>query len=118
MAGNHSAAVVAGPDEHGLGEALAALDVEISRIEGVVTAEALETAGIDGAAYFVLTDVDEATGIPIAKEFHPEVYTVTYAERSLPEFVAGVADIAIDPALMDPETVAEELTNGTVEDAE
>ncbi|WP_123623834.1 CTP synthetase [Halorubrum sp. CSM-61] len=108
-------AVVAGPDEHGLGEELAALGVEIRRIEGLVTGDALSEAGIEEAAYFVLTDVEEATGIPIAKELNPNVLAVTYAERSLPEFVAGVADLAIDPALMDPTLVAEELENGTID---
>lgn len=110
-------AVVAGPDEHGLGEELAALGVEIRRIEELVTAETLTEAGIEAADYFVLTDVDEATGIPIAKELNPDVLAVTYAERSLPEFVAGVADLALDPALMGPAMVAEELTGGATEEA-
>ncbi|TKX75984.1 CTP synthetase [Halorubrum sp. GN11_10-6_MGM] len=102
-------AVVAGPDEHGLGEELAALGVEIRRIEGLVTAEKLEDAGIADAAYFALTDVEEATGIPVAKELNPGVRVVTYASRSLPEFVATVADLAVDPELLDAATVAEEL---------
>ncbi|EMA67909.1 DUF7126 family protein [Halorubrum kocurii] len=110
-----SLAVVAGPDEHGLGEELEALGVEIRRIEGLVTADALSEAGIEEAAYFVLTDVEEATGIPIAKELNPDVLAVTYAERSLPQFVAGVADLAIDPGLLDPETVAEELVDDAAE---
>jgi len=38
-------AVVAGPDEHGLGEELEALGVEIRRIEGLVTADALSEVG-------------------------------------------------------------------------
>lgn len=109
-------AVVAGPDEHGLGEELAALGVEIRRIDGLVTAETLREAGIDEAAYFVLTDVEEATGIPVAKELNPDVFAVTYAERSLPEFVAGVSDLAIDPDLMDPTVVAEELTADASDD--
>ncbi|MFO8116270.1 MAG: CTP synthetase [Halorubrum sp.] len=110
-------AVVAGPDEHGLGEELAAFGVEIRRIEGLVTADALADAGIADAAYFVLTDVEEATGIPIAKELNPSVLAVTYAERSLPAFVAGVSDLAIDPALMDAATVAEELVDGAADRA-
>ena len=110
-------AVVAGSDEHGLGEELAALGVEIRRIEGLVTAETLREAGVVDADYFVLTDVEEATGIPIAKELNPAVLAVTYADRSLPEFVAGVSDLAIDPALMDPKMVAEELTGSTDERA-
>ena len=104
-----SLAVVAGPDENGLGEELAALGVEVRRIEGLVTAAKLEDAGVADAAYFVLTDVEEATGIPVAKELNPEVQVVTYASRSLPEFVATVADLAVDPALLDAATVAEEL---------
>ncbi|QAU13417.1 CTP synthetase [Halorubrum sp. BOL3-1] len=103
-------AVVAGPDERGLGEELAALGVEIDRIDGLVTAAKLEAAGISDADLFVLTDVEEATGIPIAKELNPGVRIVAYASRSLPEFVATVADLAVDPDLLDAETVAEELT--------
>ncbi|MFC7323590.1 CTP synthetase [Halorubrum rutilum] len=110
-------AVVAGPDEHGLGEELAALGVAVRRIDGLVTADALADAGIAEAAYFVLTDVEEATGIPIAKELNPDALAVTYAERSLPEFVAGVADLAVDPALMDAATVAEELVDGAADRA-
>jgi hypothetical protein len=102
-------AVVAGPDEHGLGEELAALGVEVRRIEGLVTAAKLEDAGVADADYFVLTDVEEATGIPVAKELNPDVRVVTYASRSLPQFVATVADLAVDPDLLDAATVAEEL---------
>jgi len=112
-----SIAVVAGPDEHGLGEELAALGVEVRRVEGLVTADALADAGIAEAAYFVLTDVEEATGIAIAKELNPDALAVTYAERSLPEFVAGVADLAVDPALMDAATVAAELVDGAADRA-
>jgi hypothetical protein len=104
-----SNAIVAGPDEHGLGEELTALGVEIARIDGLVTATKLEDAGIADADLFVLTDVEEATGIPIAKELNPDVRIVTYASRSLPQFVATVADLAVDPDLLGPATVAEEL---------
>ena len=102
-------AIVAGPDEHGLGEELAALGVEVRRIEGLVTAAKLEDTGVADADYFVLTDVEEATGIPVAKELNPDVRVVTYASRSLPGFVATVADLAVDPDLLDAATVAEEL---------
>ncbi|SMO60136.1 DUF7126 family protein [Halorubrum cibi] len=119
MAGNTRIAVVAGPDEHGIGEELEALGATVSRIEGVVSAEALKAAGIADADYLVLTDADEATGIPVAKELNPSVTVVTYADRSLPEFVSGVADLAVDPALMRPDVVAEELTRdeGVADDA-
>ncbi|WP_049983508.1 hypothetical protein [Halorubrum sp. BV1] len=109
-------AIVAGPDPHGLGDELTDCGVTVRRIEGLVSAETLRDAGIDEAAYVVLTDVEEATGIPVAKEINPDVLAVTYAERSLPEFVAGVADLAVDPALMDAEMVAEELTHDAAAD--
>ena len=112
MAGNTRTAVVAGPDEHGVGEELEALGATVSRVTGVVSADALKDAGIGEAGYLVLTDADEATGIPVAKELNPSVTVVTYADRSLPEFVAGVADLAIDPALVGPDVVAEELEAG------
>jgi len=114
MAANVTA-IVAGPDEHGLGEALADLGVTVNRIDGPVTAKALKAAGVDDATHFVLTDVEEATGIAVAKELNPTITAVTYAERSLPEFVTGVSDLAIDPSLIDPAMVAEELTNETLD---
>ncbi|ELZ38724.1 DUF7126 family protein [Halorubrum tebenquichense] len=116
---DRTTAVVAGPDERGLGEELAALGVEITRIDGLVTRAKLDAAGIADADLFVLTDVEEATGIPVAKELNPDVRIVTYASRSLPEFVATVADLAVDPDLLGPGTVAEELlADDDADDAE
>lgn len=109
MSGATTRAVVAGPDEHGLGDALDAAGAAVTRIETEVSASALEEAGIAEADLLVLTDVEEATGIPVAKELNPDVRVVTYADRSLPEFVAAVADLSVDPALLDAATVAEEL---------
>ena len=106
--------IVAGPDEHGVGEELSALGATVSRIEDVVSTATLKAAGIDEAAYLVLTDVEEATGIPVAKELNPAVTVVTYADTSLPAFVAAVADLAVDPALVGPIVVAEEVFAGDV----
>lgn len=110
-AGDTTVVIVAGPDEHGIGEELIDLGASCSRIEGIVSGERLEAAGIDDADVLVLTDVEEATGIPVAKELNPAVTVVTYADRSLPEFVAAAADIAVDPALLAPQVVAEELVD-------
>ncbi len=112
MPGDVITVVVAGPDEHGVGEELAAIGATVSRIEGVVSAATLTEVGVAEADYLVLTDAEEATGIPVAKELNPDVTVVTYAEESLPEFVAGVADLAIDPALLSAVVVAEELAAG------
>ena len=109
--------VVVGPDDDGLGAALADAGEAVSRVEGVPTGDALRAAGADDADLFVLTDVSEATTIAVVKEENPEVRVVVYADESLPAFASGQADLAVDPALLGPETVAEELTaaNGTAE---
>ncbi|QLG61532.1 DUF7126 family protein [Halorarum salinum] len=102
-------AIVAGPDEDDLGDALEAQDLEVTRLDGVVTGDALRGADVDGAALFVLTDVGEATSIAVAKELNPDVRVVVYARESLPEFAAAQADLAVDPELLEADVVAEEL---------
>jgi Trk K+ transport system NAD-binding subunit len=101
-------AVVAGPDR-GLGDALDAEGVDVSRVTGLVTLDALEAAGIADADVFVLTDVSEATSIPVALDANPDLKVVVYAPETMPEFVRGQVDLALDPAVMPVETVAEEL---------
>jgi len=102
-------ALVHGPDEHGLADALREAGVDVDRVEGPTDAETLDAAGLGEADLFVLTDVAEAAAIPVAKERTPEVRAVAYAEGSLPEYVAGVVDLAVDPALLSASAVAEEL---------
>jgi hypothetical protein len=104
-----SEVVVAGPDENGLGDALAAHGASVSRIEGVLTADRLAEAGVDDADVYVLTDLAEATSIPVVHERNPDVRVVVYSDESLPEFVRGVTDLAVDPALVGADVVAEEL---------
>jgi hypothetical protein len=48
----------------------------------------------------------------VAKEANTEVRIVTYSRESLPEFARGQADLAIDPALLTADVVADELVNG------
>ncbi|QZP38781.1 DUF7126 family protein [Halobaculum magnesiiphilum] len=105
-------AVVAGPDAENLAEELESHDVAVSRIDGAVTGGTLEDAGIDDAALFVLTDLSEATGIAVAKERNPDVRAVVYATDSLPEFVRGQTDLAVDPDLLSASVVADELVAG------
>ena len=102
-------AIVAGPDPDGLGDALAEEGFTITRIEDLVSSSTLEAAGIDDAAMLVLTDVGEASGIPVAKELNPDVRVVVYSEQSLPEVATRQTDLAVDPALLDVSVVAEEL---------
>lgn len=102
-------AVVVGPDGHGLGAALDAAGVEVVRVEGVPTADRLDAAGIDRAELYVVTDVGETSTIPVALEGNADLRVVVYADGSLPEFARRQTDLAVDPALLDAETVAEEL---------
>ena len=102
-------AIVAGPDPNELGDALAGEGFTITRIDNVVSSSTLEAAGIDTAAMLVLTDVEEASGIPVAKELNSEIRVVVYSEQSLPEVATRQTDLAVDPALLDVNVVAEEL---------
>ena len=103
-------AIVAGPDADGLSQALTAADVEVTRIEGITTRPAMEDAGIVDADLFVLTDAAHATAIPIARDLTDGLRIVVYTTDSLPEFVAGLEVMRVDPAALGPEAVAEELT--------
>ena len=103
--------VVAGPDSDGLGDALEAEGVTVSRVDGIANLPALEDAGIENAELYVLTDVGQATSIPVVVDLVGEIRVVVYSRESLPEFAKGQADLLIDPALLDARTVAEELTS-------
>ncbi|MFB6194928.1 MAG: CTP synthetase [Haloplanus sp.] len=102
-------AVFAGPDRDDLGAALESHGIEVARVEGVLTASALDEAGVADADLFVLTNLDEATAIPVAKDRNPGIRVVVYSHDSLPEFVRGQTDIAMDPDLFGVDLVAEEL---------
>jgi len=103
--------IVGGPDEDGLTEALEAEGATVSRVTGVISRPALEEAGIVDAELYVLTDMEQATTVPVAHSLTDELRTVTYARRSIPEFITRQLDLAIDPALMDATVVAEELVD-------
>ena len=102
-------AIVVGPDADGLGEALEAEGVEVTRIEEWGTRPALEEAGITEADALVLTVAQGATAIPIAKDINGDVRVVVYAADDLPDFARGQADLIVDPQLLSADAVAEEL---------
>ncbi|MFD1632238.1 DUF7126 family protein [Haloplanus ruber] len=102
-------AILAGPDDAGLGTALESEGIDVAHVEGVLTADVLDDAGLADADLFVLTDLDEATAITVAKDRNPDVRVVVYSHDSLPEFARGQADLAMDPTLFGVEMVAEEL---------
>ena len=102
-------AIVAGPDEDDLADALEAEGVTVTRLDGVLSRPALEEAGIVETNLYVLTDVGQATTIPIVKDLTDELRTIVYDRNTVPEFVRGQLDLAIDPRLVDVTVIAEEL---------
>ncbi len=102
-------AIVAGPDADDLGERLGENGVDVTPIEGVATRPKLEEAGAHDADLFVLTDVGQATSIPIVKDLNDGIRAVVYDRNSLPDFVASQTDLAVDPELLGADAVAEEL---------
>ncbi|MFB6132869.1 MAG: CTP synthetase [Halanaeroarchaeum sp.] len=106
-------AVIVGPDR-GMEAALADQDVDTVRVEGLATGDSLDDAGLADADLLVITDVAEATAVPVAKDRNPAVRIVFYTPDAVPEFVRGQLDLAIDPDLLSPDVVAEELA-GSIE---
>lgn len=102
-------AVIAGADLDGIGDALQGEGVDVVQAAGTADRSALEAAGIDDADLLVLTEMGLATTIPVAKELNPDVRVVVYAHGSLPEFAKGQAGHILDPDLLSPEMVAEEV---------
>ena len=102
--------VFAGPDQAGLGAELDERGADVAHIDGIANRPALEEAGIHDADVFLITDAGQATSIVVARDLNPDVRVVAYTADSLPEFVSGQRVVAMDPELLGPEAVAEELT--------
>ena len=102
--------VFAGHDDDGLLERLEGEGNEVTFVEDIATRPALEEAGIVDADLFVLTDVGQATAVPIAKDLNDGLRVVIYSRDSLPEFASAQVDLAVDPDLLGPDAVAEELS--------
>lgn len=100
--------IVAGTDDHDIAGAIAAEGHHMERVD-VANRPTLESAGIVDAAVFVLTEVEQATAISVAKDLNPGLKVVVYADGSLPDFARGQADLVLDPALFEPEDIAAEL---------
>ena len=107
-------AIIAGPDR-GIEAALTDLDVPTVRLNGLATGESLDEAEVGTAALLVITDVEEATAVPVAKDRNPNIRIVFYTNDSIPDFVKGQLDLAVDPDLLGPDVVAEEVV-GSIEE--
>jgi len=100
--------IVAGTDDHDIAAAVESEGHTVSRVD-VANRPALEEAGILDAAVYVLTEMQQATSISVAKDLNDDLKVVVYAEGSLPEFATRQTDLMVDPELLDPEAVAAEL---------
>lgn len=98
-------------DGTGLAAALAAEGIDVTRIDGLADHEALEAAGIDDADVYAITDVVQATSIPVARERNERLRIVVYTRDSLPEFARPLADLIVGPDLVGPEAVADALVD-------
>ncbi len=104
-------AIVAGPDADGIADALEVEGVTVTRIGAPLTRPGLEEAGVLEAELYVLTDVGEATTIPIVRDLTDDLRTVVYARDTIPEFIRGQLDLAVDPNLIEPAMLASELAS-------
>jgi hypothetical protein len=100
--------VVVTPPNQELTEALDAAGVEYTVVTNP-TGEELEAADVAAAGTVVLTDVDQATAIPIVNDLNPDVRVVVFATGTIPPFARPQADLIVDPSLVDATTLAEEL---------
>ena len=100
--------VVAGEDREAIADAIEAEGFTVARVD-VANRPALEEAGVVDATAYVLTEMQQATSISVAKDLNPELDVVVYADGSLPDFALAQADLILDPDLFDPADVAAEL---------
>ena len=108
-----SEVIIAGGDPDGIGEALETQGATVRYAEGTADRDALEAAGVLDADTLVVTDAGLATSVTVALDCNPELRIVIYTRESVPEFVKGQAGHIVDPALLDPDAVAEELLRET-----
>jgi len=100
--------LIAGTDEHGIADAVRKEGHDVTTVD-IGDGQSLAESGIEDADVYLLTEMAQATSIAIAKDHNPDARIVVYAEGSLPEFATRQADLVIDPALLGPDAVAEEL---------
>ncbi|MEF8786660.1 MAG: NAD-binding protein [Haloarculaceae archaeon] len=100
--------IVAGTDDNDIAAAIESEGHTVARVD-IANRPALEEAGIHEADVLVLTEVEQATSIAVAKDLNTDLKVVLYSEGSLPDFASRQADMLVDPALLDAEAVAAEL---------
>ena len=107
--------ILGGDGATDLTAALQDTGVCVERIPAPITADSLETAGIETAAMYVLTDPNEATSIPIAREQNPDIDVVVIAPDSLPDFANHLADLVVRPDHFEQTLLIEEITRRLIQ---
>jgi hypothetical protein len=100
--------ILVGNDPERMREALEAEGHTVT-VADVGNRPGLEEAGIHDAEVYLLTEMAQATSIAVAKDINPDLRIVVYAEGSLPDFASRQTDLVVDPNLLGPDAVAEEL---------
>ena len=100
--------IVVGTDDHDIADAIDSEGHTVSRID-IANRPKLEEAGIHEASVLVLTEVEQATAIAVAKDINADLKVIIYSGGSLPDFASRQADLLVDPDLLDPDAVAAEL---------
>jgi len=100
--------ILVGDDPERMREALEDEDHAVT-IADVGNRPGLEEAGVLDAEVYLLTEMSQATSIAVAKDLNPDLRVVVYAEGSLPDFASRQTDLVVDPNLLGPDAVAEEL---------
>jgi hypothetical protein len=102
-------AVFVGPDEAGLATALEDAGVGVTHVADTATRPALEEAGAVEADLLVVTDVGQGTAVPIARDLNEDLRVLLYTGDGLPEYLSAMAVTKMDPRLLGPAAVTEEL---------
>ena len=100
--------VLVGDDPERMREALESEGHTVT-VADVGNRPGLEEAGVMDAEVYLLTEMDQATSIVVAKDLNDDLRVVVYAEGSLPDFASRQTDLVVDPNLLGPDAVAEEL---------
>jgi len=100
--------VIVGSDPDGITDALSEEGHTLT-VADIGNRPGLEEAGVLDAEVYLLTEMAQATSIAVAKDLNPDLRVVVYAEGSLPDFASRQTDLVVDPNLLGPDTVAEEL---------
>lgn len=103
--------LIVGPDEFDITARFRETDISAIHLDGVPVGADLDDAGIEEAKVVLLTHVDHASLIPVAKERNPDIQIVLYTSARLPPFASRQADVAIDQALVEVEEVIDAVAD-------